>query len=76
MRTIKGLYDPYLCTVRTGHPNRNWFRVTTGVKHGSVFKAYMDKIIKEFKEGKEELWHILMTSYSGAFPEWRWKRML
>ncbi len=32
IRAIKGLYDPCLCILRTGHPNRSWFRVTTGVK--------------------------------------------
>ncbi len=79
MRAIKGLYDPCLCTVRTGYPNRNWFRVTTEVKQGIVlspvlFIAYMDKIIKEFEEGKEEQYRDRIMAYADDITEWSLSR--
>ncbi len=78
MRAIKGLYDPCLCTI-TGHPNSSWFRVTTGVKQGGVllpllFIAYMDKIIKEFKEGKEEQYRGRIMTYADDITEWSFSR--
>ena len=52
---IKSTYEPCMNNVRTGYKNEKWFRVTTGVKQGSVlssllFIAYMDTVIKEFKD--------------------------
>ncbi len=53
-RVIVSLYNPCICSVRTGDGERDWFEVKTGVKQGSVlssllFIAYIDRVIREFK---------------------------
>ena len=52
---IQSTYKPCISNVRTGYENKRWFNVKTGVKQGSVlspllFIAYIDSVIKKFKE--------------------------
>ena len=58
-KAIISLYDPCLCTVRTGYQNETWFNIESGVKQGSVispllFIAYMNEVTARFKEGYEQ----------------------
>ena len=58
-RAVRSLYYPCECSVRTTQGTEKWFQVKTGVKQGSVlspllFIAYMETVIEDFKEGRED----------------------
>ena len=63
---VKSLYQFCVCSVRTTQGSQKWFPVKTGVKQGSVlspllFIAYMETVIEDFKEGREDYKNRIMV---------------
>ena len=70
----EGSYQSCVCSVKTTQGSEKWFPVKTEVKQGTVlsrllFLAYIETVIEDFKEGREDYKNRIIV-YADGIAEW------